>query len=462
MAAIRRKISNGSRATNKKPPPPGGIEDGPAPAHRLHARLQNRQTTTKRPISSFRQKDWKTTIRPYPKHTRTTTAARLPPLIRSEKFFDDQDDVTNAVVSTQSPYFRPIPVSPNQQFGRPDDRVQFFVRLPNGKVDPNRKIPNLSKIQGKLARLNEAITEGLANQRKQELLLRNRNLETTTEEVKTILWPEPTTERALPNFATTQRSNYLEMLRKRQKKKATTTVESTTDDPLATSSTTTTATTKITTKTTATTTTTSSATTMWSSVETVIEIEPRPKEHPTSHYRPGSEKPTSTSTTTTTTTTTTTKASLPPPVASRVPQGVPPRLKQDPTVRIVRPVYGDYNKTSAGGGNASTAATGEDGVIHDITGTTVYVVGVICVIPAAGLVAWVVRYIMRRKDISMSENCSETGLNCAINAGPGPLGASPGGCAGVGGGNQVGPGTCDEDEDILQVIEIYLPCWYYN
>ena len=33
-------------------------------------------------------------------------------------------------------------------------------------------------------------------------------------------------------------------------------------------------------------------------------------------------------------------------------------------------------------------------MIHDITGTTVYVVGVICVIPTAGLVAWVVRYVM--------------------------------------------------------------------
>ena len=54
-------------------------------------------------------------------------------------------------------------------------RVQFFVRLPNGKVDANRKIPNLSKIQGKLARLNEAISEGLANERRQQLEARLRN-----------------------------------------------------------------------------------------------------------------------------------------------------------------------------------------------------------------------------------------------------------------------------------------------
>ena len=40
---------------------------------------------------------------------------------------------------------------------------------------------------------------------------------------------------------------------------------------------------------------------------------------------------------------------------------------------------------------------GGDGVIHDITGTTVYVVAVICVIPVAGLVAWVVRYVVKKK-----------------------------------------------------------------
>ena len=43
------------------------------------------------------------------------------------------------------------------------------------------------------------------------------------------------------------------------------------------------------------------------------------------------------------------------------------------------------------------AVNGGDGVIHDITGTTVYVVAVICVIPVAGLVAWVVRYVVKKK-----------------------------------------------------------------
>ena len=47
----------------------------------------------------------------------------------------------------------------------------------------------------------------------------------------------------------------------------------------------------------------------------------------------------------------------------------------------------------------------EESVIHDITGTTVYVVGVICVIPAAGLVAWVVRYVVKKKVINPILNC---------------------------------------------------------
>ena len=63
-------------------------------------------------------------------------------------------------------------------------------------------------------------------------------------------------------------------------------------------------------------------------------------------------------------------------------------------------MYGDFNGTATN--NNASAAVGvekgdeeeeeeKEGVIHDITGPTVYVVGVICVIPTAGLVAWVVR-----------------------------------------------------------------------
>ncbi len=41
---------------------------------------------------------------------------------------------------------------------------------------------------------------------------------------------------------------------------------------------------------------------------------------------------------------------------------------------------------------------------QDVTGTTIYVVGVICVIPAAGLVAWIVRFVVRKKVKPISPN----------------------------------------------------------
>ena len=59
--------------------------------------------------------------------------------------------------------------------------------------------------------------------------------------------------------------------------------------------------------------------------------------------------------------------------------------------RIKNSGNSSHEQQSDGGEHA------EESVIHDITGTTVYVVGVICVIPAAGLVAWVVRYVVKKK-----------------------------------------------------------------
>ena len=63
-------------------------------------------------------------------------------------------------------------------------------------------------------------------------------------------------------------------------------------------------------------------------------------------------------------------------------------------------------------------------MIHDVSGTTVYVVVVILLVPAAGLVAWVVRYAIRKRDGSGlggsgGESCSEAGLNCQV--GPPPV-----------------------------------------
>ena len=53
--------------------------------------------------------------------------------------------------------------------------------------------------------------------------------------------------------------------------------------------------------------------------------------------------------------------------------------------------------------NLVTNASAYSGMFQDVTGTTIYVVGVICVIPAAGLVAWVVRYVVRKKVILIKQ-----------------------------------------------------------
>jgi len=51
---------------------------------------------------------------------------------------------------------------------------------------------------------------------------------------------------------------------------------------------------------------------------------------------------------------------------------------------------------------------------EDITNTTIIVIAVISVIPVAGLVAWGVRTVLRRKGLAGSESSSETGLNRPI------------------------------------------------
>ena len=94
-------------------------------------------------------------------------------------------------------------------------------------------------------------------------------------------------------------------------------------------------------------------------------------------------------------------------------------------VQIVRPVYGDFNpgRTNMNKNNNMTyltpdrngssdssledltveererilLATEAEGVMNDISGTTIYVVAVICVIPLAGLVAFVVRMVVRKR-----------------------------------------------------------------
>ena len=120
----------------------------------------------------------------------TTTSATTLPSVASttstaEKtyphtsFENDVSPDTNTISSTQHPsFFKPIPFPTDQnrpgtskesgEVGTSQQRVQFFVRVPNSKPGSQVKIPDISHIQGKLARLNAAITEGLQEQRKHQ------------------------------------------------------------------------------------------------------------------------------------------------------------------------------------------------------------------------------------------------------------------------------------------------------
>jgi hypothetical protein len=93
---------------------------------------------------------------------------------------NDVSPDSNIISSTQHPsFFKPIPFPTDQnrsgagresgEVGASQPRVQFFVRVPNSKPGSQVKIPDISHIQGKLARLNAAITEGLQVSSSQDL-----------------------------------------------------------------------------------------------------------------------------------------------------------------------------------------------------------------------------------------------------------------------------------------------------
>lgn len=317
----------------------------------------------------------------------------------------DVSPSSNAVGSTQQPpFFRPI-LFPTQERNR-DTRVKLFLRVNDEKSGSALKIPNFSRIQGKLARLNAAITEGLRNDqlKKANISTTSRprigayttSITSTTSTTTSISTTSSTTTTTIPTTTTTKTTTtttkptttettttstssdiplsltdpsvvpaiaekthtYLDILRKRYR-------ESSTDPPFLIN--------------------------IEESISstTTEKIKPAMEEHPTSHFRP------------------------------REPEA-PLTTTQRADVKIVTPKYGDFvpplddieEKERIVRNNAVDES---DSVIHDITGTTVYVVGVICIIPAAGLVAWVVRYVVKRRVLPNSENGSETGLNCPIS-----------------------------------------------
>jgi hypothetical protein len=395
------------------------------------------------------QKELLAAIRRKISKTRNQTRPALSP----KKFFEidpsqiDVSPASNSVGSTQHPpFFRPIPFpsqpgggdqSRTRQGPGSNPRVKIYLRVPDEKAGSNVKIPPFSRIHGKLARLNAAISEGLRNDRIQkeqqeaEAALQAAQIKSTsippvvltstsTSSVHSSAVGLPskprlgaynrTTTTATPASVTVSTSatissflkeveleteeeteppiavkthTYLDILRQRKMEKLTSSTTTTTTTTTQTTTKTTTQTTTQTTRSTATSTTTTTE-------KTMPKVVP-PKDHPSSHLRP--------------------KVSL------------------DDDTPVVRPGYGEFippvliqekeqeqeQERIVRNNEEVPIDETDSSVIHDITGTTVYVVGVICVIPAAGLVAWVVRFVVKRRESSSSESSSETGLNCPIS-----------------------------------------------
>jgi hypothetical protein len=179
---------------------------------------------------------------------------------------NDVSPDANAISSTQHPsFFKPIPFPADQnrsgtgKESGDSPRVQFFVRVPNSKPGSQVKIPDISHIQGKLARLNAAITEGLQEQRKQQTLTeaeapvtgQDASLISSTTAASAISpTPEPVDEESLLVLTSTSVSSIFSVVTgSSQIKSATTTAASTTSTSTTKSTTATTSTTLSTTTT---------------------------------------------------------------------------------------------------------------------------------------------------------------------------------------------------------------------
>jgi len=351
----------------------------------------------------------------------------------------------NSVSSTRPPFFRPISFPPRSSAGKLDiPKVRIFVNIPEEKPGGGVKIPHVSHIQDKLKRLNAAITAGLKHdqeEKEREEAIRadwqgnddyEEEEEQRIEEVEA-LFHEAMLEGSVEGEADSSGSRLVgggeagelkalssiahnvTVLPEMQTTVRTTSVRSTTV-PTTTERLTTT-----TTRVPSPTTTTAEVTPPPTSPMTRRPATKKPHEwrkkkqtllfeHPSSHFRPNNSSGDL-------------NDFIPMP-KSNLP------AKED--VFIVTPKYGMYTPVAdAGEGDGRVGANetmrkpndaagatstlgSENQVIEDITGTTVYVIGIIAVIPAIGLLAWFIRLAVRRKGLSGSESSSETGLNRPI------------------------------------------------
>jgi len=325
-----------------------------------------------------------------------------------------ENEGRNLISSTKSPLFRPLSFvgSKKNVTNSSDPRVKIFINLPEKYQDsPSVKIPNISHIRNKLERLNDAITEGLKldrlREKKEEKERRKTEVEASSQ--KSVVKSHSSSVQIVSHSSNDAGNQ--ETIRKQlfgAPGRTGTDIKYQFGQVTATTARTSTSTSRRITSTTPTTiaSTTTKSTTVENKDNSKSATEP-PKskrkkqnlaEHPSSHFRPNNW---------------TTSDFIPMPKSN-----LPP--KEDVRVFVVTPKYTPVIEKNNEGGNNKTISTDtaqpsvSTASADDITSTAIYVIGVIAVIPVAGLVAWTVRTVLRRKGLAGSESSSETGLNRPI------------------------------------------------
>ena len=284
-----------------------------------------------------------------------------------------ENEGRNLISSTKPPFFRPLPSRKNNLNSSESSRVQIFLNLPNKKENGSSvKIPNISHLRDKIERLNDAITEGLKLERlreEEEAAIEadwqkeessQKTVETKSSSVKIISHSrdENQNKEIIRKQLFASRGDQGTGIKNQFDETTTTTV------PSSSSSTTPIPATR------STATTTRKPTTVKSSNS-------RKKlfsEHPSSHFRPDNW----------------TRDFIPMPKSNLPPQEDVRQFVAPPRASVETP---GIPGTPGGEESAEPSVETEE----DIASTALYVVGVIALIPMAGLVAWVVRTVLRRK-----------------------------------------------------------------
>ena len=316
-----------------------------------------------------------------------------------------ENEGRNLISSTKPPFFRPIIPARKNNENSSESRVQIFLNLPNKKQNGSSvKIPNISHLRDKIERLNEAITEGLKLERlreEEEAAIEKdwqreessqKTVETKSSSVKIISqsYDEKQNKEVIRKQLFASRGKQATGIKNQFDETTTTTVSS-----LPSSS----STTPLPTTRSTATTTTRKSTSVKSSKPIIKDSKDFKKklfsEHPSSHFRPDNW----------------TSDFIPMPKSN-----LPPKEEvRHFVVTESRQSHTPDNQQADGKASNSKSVNKEaDGGQDDIANTAIYVVGVIAVIPVAGLVAWVVRTVLRRKGLAGSESSSETGLNRPI------------------------------------------------